>query len=130
MLSFTRVVLVAAAVVLVSGCASRGNESLRDVSESTIMESVQDGVTTKEQVRQKFGSPLNVSFTETGREIWKYEFVALTADAVNFIPLLNKLGSSASGKKKELAVLFDENGVVYRHIMSESKIARKTGIFN
>jgi hypothetical protein len=51
-------------------------------------------------------------------------------DAVNFIPVVNLFGSSASGQKKELVVLFDSNNVVKRYSMSESAVSRKTGIFN
>ena len=51
-------------------------------------------------------------------------------DAVNYIPIINLFGSSASGKKKELVVLFDPNNVVKHYSMSESAVSQKTGIFN
>jgi predicted neutral ceramidase superfamily lipid hydrolase len=54
----------------------------------------------------------------------------LHGDAVNYIPVINLFGSSASGQKKELVVLFDSNNIVKRYSMSESAVSQKTGIFN
>jgi hypothetical protein len=77
-----------------------------------------------------FGSPAKTSFTDGGLEIWTYERSNLKADAVNYIPIVNFFGSSMSGVKKELVVLFDANNVVKRYSMSESPETVKTGIFN
>ncbi|MFL9963624.1 hypothetical protein PQR02_21635 [Paraburkholderia sediminicola] len=52
------------------------------------------------------------------------------ADGVNFIPVVNRFGSSQSGEKKELVVLFDSSNVVKRYSMSVSDVTVKTGIFN
>ena len=77
-----------------------------------------------------FGSPMKTSFTDSGLEIWNYEFSKVSADAVSFIPVVNMFGASASGKKKELVVMFDQNHIVKRYSMSESDVTQKTGIFN
>jgi len=53
----------------------------------------------------------------------------MSADAVNFIPFVNMLGTSATGTKKELTVLFDDKGIVKRYSMSESPVQVKTGLF-
>lgn len=77
-----------------------------------------------------FGSPATTSFTDGGLEIWKYELSKMKADAVNFIPVVNLFGSSASGTKKELVILFNDNGTVRKFSMSESPVNVKTGVFN
>lgn len=122
--------VLALGLVSLSGCASAGNESLRRETEASVASKMTEGVTTKSQVRSMFGSPAKTSFTDGGLEIWTYEMEKLKADAVSYIPVVNWFGSSASGMKKELVVLFDERGVVRRYSMSESPVTQKTGIFN
>ena len=117
------------AYVLV-GCASKGNESLRKETELSIGTKLTEGQTTKAEVRKMLGSPLKTSFTDGGLEISTYEFNNVTSDAINYIPVLNWLGSSASGTKKELVVLFDKANVVQRFSMSESDVKTKTGLYN
>ena len=112
------------------GCASKGNESLRKETELSIGTKLTEGKTTKAEVRQMLGSPLKTSFTDGGLEISTYEFDNVTADLVNYIPVVNWFGSSASGTKKELVILFDRANVVQRFSMSESKVNVKTGLFN
>jgi outer membrane protein assembly factor BamE (lipoprotein component of BamABCDE complex) len=118
-----------AALTLV-GCASKGNESLRKETELTIGSKLTEGQTTKADVRKMLGSPLKTSFTDGGLEISTYEFDNVTSDVINYVPVLNWLGSSASGTKKELVILFDRANVVQRFSMSESNVKVKTGLYN
>ena len=122
--------LLFAALVIFSGCASTGNESLRKESESSIAAKIIEGKSTKDEVRAAFGSPLTTSFTDGGLEIWNYELSKMKADAVNYIPLVGLFGGTASGTKKQLVILFDDNDVVKKVSMSESPVKVKTGIFN
>ena len=115
--------------ILLAGCAGTGNERLRAETEQSVAAKIVEGTTTRDDVREMFGSPAKTSFTDSGLEIWTYEFSKLTADAVNFIPVVSWFGSSASGTKKELVVLFDESNMVRRYSMSESAVSNKTGIF-
>lgn len=116
--------------VVIAGCASVGNENLRTETESSVSHKIVEGKTTKSEIRAMFGSPLKTSFTDSGLEIWNYEFSKVTVDAVSFVPIVNMFGSSASGKKKELVVMFDQKNVVKRYSMSESDVTQKSGIFN
>lgn len=118
-----------AALTLV-GCASKGNESLRKETELSIGTKLTEGQTTKADVRKMLGSPLKTSFTDGGLEISTYEFDNVTSDVINYVPVLNWLGSSASGTKKELVILFDRANVVQRFSMSESNVKVKTGLYN
>jgi outer membrane protein assembly factor BamE (lipoprotein component of BamABCDE complex) len=118
------------AALMIAGCASIGNQSLQHVSERSVQTKMTEGVTTKRDVRSTYGSPIKTSFTDGGLEIWTYEFSNVSLDAVSYIPIVNWFGTSASGKKKELVVLFDKAGLVQRYSMSESDVSQKTGIFN
>jgi outer membrane protein assembly factor BamE (lipoprotein component of BamABCDE complex) len=123
-------VAIAVAVITLAGCAGTGNDSLRSETEATVSTKIAEGKTTKDEVRSMFGSPMKTEFTDGGLEVWHYELTKLHSDAVNFIPVINLFGSSASGQKKELVVLFGSNNIVKRYSMSESAVSQKTGIFN
>jgi outer membrane protein assembly factor BamE (lipoprotein component of BamABCDE complex) len=118
------------AAFLLIGCASTGNESLRNESEAGVQSKLVEGKSTKAQVRSMFGSPMRTTFTDGGLEIWTFEFKNVSADAVTYIPIVNMFGATASGTKKELVVLFGRDGVVQRYSMSESAVKDKTGLFN
>ena len=116
-------------ILLVTGCASIGNESLREESELSVPQKIFEGKTSKDEIRSMFGSPISTSFTDSGFEIWKYELSKMSVDAVSYIPVVNLFGTSSSGTKKELTVLFDEKGIVKRYSMIESPIQVKTGLY-
>lgn len=115
---------------VLTGCAGTGNDSLRAESESSVSSKIIEGKTTKDQVRQLFGSPEKTEFTDGGMEVWRYEFAKMHSNAVDFIPVVNLFGSVQSGKKKELVVMFDQSNVVKRYSMSVSDVSLKTGVFN
>lgn len=121
---------LAFALALFAGCASSGNESLRKESEASVAQKMVEGRTTKTEVRAMFGSPLKTTFTDGGLEVWTFELSKVKADAINYVPIVNLFGGTASGTKKELVVLFDDKGVIKRFSMSESPVKTKTGLFN
>ncbi|MGG7606064.1 hypothetical protein [Massilia sp. BKSP1R2A-1] len=122
-------VTIVAALAL-TGCASVGSESLRKETEATVSQKIVQGKTTKSEVRAMFGSPTKTSFTDGGLEIWNYDFANVSADAISYVPIVNLFGASASGKKKELVVMYDEKNIVKRFSMSEADVHQKTGLFN
>jgi hypothetical protein len=122
------VITVLASLFIVS-CASTGNQTLKTESEVTITSKVQEGVTSAAEVKAMFGSPYETTYTDGGLMIWKYRLDDMRSDAVNYIPIVNWFGSSMSGTRKELVVLFDDNDVVKRVNMSESDVKTKTGLF-
>ena len=71
-----------------------------------------------------FGSPIKTTFTDGGLEIWTYEFDDLKMTAASY---LNPFGTTFTGTKKELVVLFDENEIVKRARMSESDVGGSLG---
>lgn len=114
--------------VALAGCASSGNQSLKKESEASVKSKIVEGVTTKSDIKKTFGSASKTSFTDGGKEIWTYELADVSLDAVSYIPVVNWFGSSASGTKKELVIMFDGDKV-QRYSMSESPVSTKTGVF-
>jgi hypothetical protein len=124
-----KLAIVVAAGFVVAACMSTGNKSLSTESELTVASKIEEGVTTAEEVKAMYGSPFETTYTDGGSLIWKYRLDDMQADAVNYIPLVNLFGSSMSGTRKELVILFDENDVVRRANMSESAVKTGTGVF-
>ena len=116
------------AVLILSVCASSGNQTLKNETEFTVSAKVVEGETTAAEIKAMFGSPYETTYTDSGLLIWKFRLDDLKSDAINYIPIVNWFGSSVSGARKELVILFDENDVVRRSNMSESEVKTKTGI--
>ena len=115
-------------VLALAGCASTGNSVLKNETEQTVGAKIIQGKTTKAEVRQMFGAPLSVNFTDAGNEVYKYSFSKTQADAANFIPFVGILVAGAHGTEKTLTVLFDDKGIVKRYSMDESAVTTKTGL--
>lgn len=80
-------IFVASAIALVlAGCASSGNQQLSKESETSVQSKLQEGKTTKAEVKNTFGSPDAVSYTDGGNEIWKYSFAKVKVNGTSFIP--------------------------------------------
>ncbi|MGB7799801.1 hypothetical protein [Buttiauxella sp.] len=119
--------LVASMVaMLLVGCASSGNKRLQKETESSMQSKIKEGSTTKAQIKTMLGSPENVSFTDGGKEIWKYAFAKVKVDGKTFIPFYGLFHNGTSGTKKELTILFKDD-IVEKYTMAESAINTKSG---
>ena len=116
-------------VIFVSGCVSTGNQTLKTETESSITNKIVNNVTTQSEVKAMFGSPFETKFTDGGLEIYTYRLDDLQSDVVNFVPVLNLFQTSYSGTRKELVILFNDDGTVKRYSMSESDVQQKAGVF-
>jgi len=123
---------IALSFVIVGGCstASGGNQTLKNETEASATSKIINNVTTQAEIRAMFGSPYETTFTDGGMEIWKYRLDDLRGDAINYVPILNLFGSSYSGTRKELVLLFNDDGTVKRNSMSESAVQNKSGVLN
>lgn len=121
-----KIVIAAMMAATLVGCASSGNSKLKHETEVSIQSKIKEGVTTKDQVKDLLGSPDSVSFTDGGKEIWKYSFAKVKVDGTSFIPLYGLFHNGTNGTKKELTMLF-KNDIIEKYTMSESAISTKTG---
>lgn len=124
-----RVCLVAGlSLVLLGGCASVGNESIADASQESVSAQLVKGKTTQEQVRGLYGDPAKISFTDSGNEIWEYDFSRMHSKPTNFIPYVNLVYSGAEGDKKSLVIFFDKTKLVRQYTISSSKVDVSRGL--
>jgi len=119
--------------ILVTNCASGGNQSLVGQKPEEVKSTMIKGETTMAQVIAIYGEPLETSFTATGTLIYKYRYDdasgmnAKTAASVLFTWGL--AGYKMEGTRLELVVLFDEDSVVKNYNFSTSDVDGGTGLF-
>jgi putative exporter of polyketide antibiotics len=123
-------ILFCVLVLFIASCASSGNQTLKSETESSVAAKIVNNVTTQAEIKAMFGSPYQTTYTDGGLEIWKYQLDDLKADAINYVPIVNFFGSSYSGTRKELVILFNDDGTVKRNSMAESDVKTKSGLFN
>lgn len=108
-------------------CTSTGNPSLRDETPTTLGQKIQNGVTRKSEVYSLLGVPRETTFTDSGQEVARYEFTRLTPRARNFIPY-NVFSQVEDGVRKELTILFNNDGTVNKFVMNESDVESRWGL--
>ena len=122
-----RKILIAAMMASVlAGCASSGNQQLKNETEISVQSKLQEGKTTKNEVKSYFGSPDAVSYTDSGNEIWKYAFAKVKVNGTTFIPFYGLFHNGTNGTKKELTILFNDD-TIKKYTMSETQINSKSG---
>jgi len=124
-----RVCLVAGlSFVLLGGCASVGNESIADATPESVSAQLIKGKTTQADVRGVYGDPAKTSFTDSGNEIWEYNFSRMHSKPTNFVPYVSLIHSGAEGDKKSLVIFFDRGKVVRQYTISSSKVDISQGL--
>lgn len=121
-----KIAVAALVAFLLAGCASSGNKKLQKETEVSMQSKIKEGVTTKAQLKTMLGSPDSVSFTDGGKEIWKYVHAKVKVSGKTFIPFYGLFHNGTNGTKKELTILFNGD-VVEKYTMSESAIETKSG---
>ncbi|ELY7489206.1 hypothetical protein BS412_15695 [Cronobacter turicensis] len=121
-----KMALAVALAATLAGCASSGNQQLKNETETSVQTKIQEGKTSKSEVKSLFGSPDAVSYTDGGNEIWKYSFAKVKVNGTSFIPFYGLFHNGTNGTKKELTILFKDD-TVQKYTMAESAINNKTG---
>jgi hypothetical protein len=114
--------------LLIACAATVGNESIAELTQASLSSNVVKGRTAQAQIRQLYGDPIKTSFTDSGNEIWEYEFSRLQAKPENYVPYVNLIQSGAEGDKKTLVFFFDRNKVVQNYTLSNSKVDINRGL--
>jgi hypothetical protein len=110
------------------GCASVGNESIADASTESVSAQLVKGKTRQDRVRELYGDPAKISFTDSGNEIWEYDFSRTVSKPTNFIPYVSLIHSGAAGDKKSLVIFFNKTKIVQQYTLSTSKVDVSTGL--
>ena len=106
--------------VLFTGCAVKtGNDKIENVTQDNILSMIEDGKSTKADVRKVLGEPANIDFKENGLEQWNYTHSRKVEKGINYVPVVNWFVRGTNDTKKTLVVLFDGD-IVKNHSFSSS----------
>lgn len=125
-LKMKRIIFAAMMAATLVGCASSGNQQLKNETETSVQTRLQEGKTTKAEVKSYFGSPDSVSYTDGGNEIWRYSFAKVQVNGTTFIPFYGLFHNGTNGTKKQLTILFKDD-TVQKYTMAESEINTTSG---
>ena len=107
--------------VLFTGCAVKtGNDRIENVTQDNILNMIEDGKSTKADVRKAFGEPRNIGFMDNDLEKWEYHHSRSVQKGVNYVPVVNWFVKGTDDTKKTLLVLFEGN-IVKTHSFSSSE---------
>lgn len=104
-------------VLLGLGCASQGN---KQIAQDEIVNQIEPGVSTKEDVKRLVGEPTMVDFSDSGQEKWVYQYVRAKTRATSFIPVAGMLVGGADTKTHSLTIIFNDDGTVQKMGRGES----------
>ncbi len=130
-------------MLLLSGCVSSGNPSVRDESATG---QIKAGVTTKEDVKKLLGKPNSVGkgsgnlaaatglpvtphaplALNSNYEVWSYSHISVETDAATFIPIVGLFAGGATSSVSSLTIYFDDKGVV--QFVQSSQSEGRSGI--
>ena len=116
-----RFVCVMACAAALAGCASGGVQALKDETTQTVAAKITKGRSTQADVKAAFGDPISTSFTDSGNELWNYQYIKLVPKAVDFVPVVGLFAGGSDVEKKTLVVFFDKNGIVQNFALSSAK---------
>lgn len=115
-------------VLLLTGCAAKtGHQFLEDMSTEQAAGSLVSNVTTKNQVKEKYGDPEDIDFGTDGTETWVYKFVRSDAKGVNYVPIANWFYRGTNDTIKKLKIVFDSRGILQRYGFSQTSGETKIG---
>jgi len=117
---------------MINGCnfnASAGSMQIKDETQESVASKIIKGKTTKQEVRIMFGDPSNTNFTDSGNEVWQYYYAKARPKPINFVPVASGFSSGHNIDRKELAIIFDKDGVVMNFSMqnAQEEIRRGAG---
>ncbi|AEJ00201.1 lipoprotein [Nitrosomonas sp. Is79A3] len=115
-------------VAILTACTTVGNKQMENQTEGSISQFIVKGKTTKLEVTARFGIATSTSFTDSGNEIWRYNYARSTPHAISFIPFVRLVSSGADVAKKELVIMFNKEHVVSEYTMKESEVVVKSGM--
>ncbi len=127
MKKISRLLIASCLLLGISGCATEGTSAIADTTPASASTKLIKGKTTQAEVRQIYGGPVKTSFTDSGNEIWEYEYSRDGNSPLYMLPGVGgMLASSAEVNKKSLVIFFNKQKIVQQYAMNETKVGGST----
>ena len=121
LLRFLRLALAGTLIVGLSACASLRLDPAKPLTEEGVRQVLTIGSSTKADVSKRMGAA-NINTFDSGYEVWAYDYKAGVPLFVGFLPVVGTIASvvDASTRERELAILFDKDGIVRKYRLREA----------
>jgi hypothetical protein len=111
---------------MLGGCAGFGNETIADASPRKLSAQLIKGRTRQDHVREMYGEPAKITFTDNGLEVWEYDYSRLLASRrTDSFPYVSIDGGP---DKKSLTIFFSKGKIVQKYSLNNSKIDLTGGL--
>ncbi|MDR2723812.1 MAG: hypothetical protein LBB25_01225 [Holosporaceae bacterium] len=128
-ISFSLILLLTGCIPFRSG--STGNPVLERNNKAEIYKIIGDKITTKSDARRHLGDPADIDYNnENKQEKWTYLHVNKSNLTRNFIPLFNFFSRGSEDTQKKIILIFNDEGIMVKQIVTESVSVNKDGIFD
>jgi outer membrane protein assembly factor BamE (lipoprotein component of BamABCDE complex) len=94
-----------------SGCASTGNKQIADVG---TVAKIEEGKSTKADVRALVGEPTKVNFRDDNTEVWEYVYKRGQVRPATFIPVVGWFAGGVDATGSTLTILFNKDNIVQK----------------
>ena len=88
--------------------------------EQSKIDQIKDGVTTRSQIEQWFGTTSEVGMDTQGNRNMTYRHIEVSSNAAGLVPVVGMLLSNQASKQKILQVIVDKDGIVRHHDVTDS----------
>ncbi len=122
---FRFVMAAAAAICLLSGCASSGTKV-----DPAKVQAFQRGKTSYAEVTGALGAPQADALADDGTRIVTYSYAHAQARAVDFIPYVGLFAGGADAKVTGYTFTFDKDGILVSYASVSGQNSVNTGLFN
>lgn len=116
-------ILAAAIAILATGCGTTSGTRI----ESSDLTSIQKGRTTKSEIIQKYGEPMETSVDSAGKETLFWYHSRSKIDAKTFIPIAGAFLGGGTSESTSLKVFLDKRGIVQDYEYTGGKTVSKLG---
>jgi outer membrane protein assembly factor BamE (lipoprotein component of BamABCDE complex) len=92
-----------------SACASTGN---KQITQAGTIAKIEEGRSTKAEVRALVGEPTKVNFQPDRTEVWEYVYSRAQVRPASFVPVVGLFAGGMDVTGRTVTILFNQDGVV------------------
>lgn len=106
-----KIALVITISIFFLGCASAGNKQIADTG---TVAKIEEGKSTKADVRALVGEPTKVKFRDDKTEVWEYVYKRGQVRPATFVPVVGWFAGGMDVTGSTLSILFNKDNIVQK----------------
>ena len=112
---------------LLTGCTNKtGNQFLEKTSDAELSSKLTKNKTTKEEVKNLYGDPVDFDLRNNGKEVWTYKHMVCSLNDANGFSLDRFMNKGVGTMMRELKIFFNKEGILEHYILAAGLKEGKT----